>query len=388
MPPLKIAQVATSDLAIRFLLLDQIKALQRQGHEVVAICGAGPWVENLRSEGVPVEVVKMARELSPIRDFVSLFALARCFRKHRFDVIHTHTPKAGLLGPLAAKFARVPVIVHTIHGLMFHDRMPFLRRLLFWFPEKITASLSDFLLSQSQEDVSTATKYWLCPATKVRYLGNGIEVGKFSISQTNGARQSTRKEMGILDTDIVVGSVGRLVYEKGFGELFAAAKQLVERQRNLKFVIIGPEEIDQHDAVPRSQMEALTRTGSVFFMNWRDDLARWYACMDLFVLPSHREGVPRACMEAAAMGLPVIATDVRGCREVVVRNETGILVPLKDLKALVTAIEDLAHDKNRRTRFGIEGRRHVLRNFDHELVLERLRNFYSQIQLELQAARS
>jgi glycosyltransferase involved in cell wall biosynthesis len=388
MQPLKIAQVATSDLAIRFLLLDQIKSLQRQGHEVVAICGAGPWVESLRSDGVPVEVVKMARELSPIRDFVSLFALARCFRKHRFDVIHTHTPKAGLLGPLAAKFARAPVIVHTIHGLLFHDRMSFWKRLLFWFPEKITASFSDFLLSQSQEDVSAATKYWLCPATKVRYLGNGIEVGKFSRSQTNGARESTRKEMGILDTDIVVGSVGRLVYEKGFGELFAAAKQLVESQRNLKFVIIGPEEIDQHDAVPRSQMDALRRTGSVFFMNWRDDLARWYASMDLFVLPSHREGVPRACMEAAAMGLPVIATDVRGCREVVVRNETGILVPLKDLKALVTAIGDLARDENKRTQFGIEGRQHILRNFDHELVLERLRNFYGQIQLELQAARN
>jgi glycosyltransferase involved in cell wall biosynthesis len=388
MPSLKIAQVATSDLAIRFLLLDQIKALQRQGHEVVAICSSGPWVDGLRKEGVPVEVVKMARELSPIRDLGSFFALVRCFRKNRFDVIHTHTPKAGLLGPIAAKFAGVPFVVHTIHGLLFHDRMPFWRRLLFWVPEKITAMFSDFLLSQSQEDVFTAKKYKICPATKISYLGNGIEVDKFSAFKMNGARGRGRREIGILDTDIVVGSVGRLVYEKGFGELFAAAKQLVESQKNVKFVIIGPEEDDQNDAMPRSQIEALTRTGSVFFLNWRDDLAKWYACMDLFVLPSHREGVPRACMEAAAMGLPVIATDVRGCREVVVKNETGILVPVKDLKALVSAIEGLIHDEGQRREFGKEGRKHILRNFDHELVLERLREFYSQIQLELQTAKS
>ena len=110
--------------------------------------------------------------------------------------------------------------------------------------------------------------------------------------------------------------------------------------------------------------------------------------MDIFVLPSHREGVPRACMEAAAMELPVIATDIRGCREVVKRNETGILVPIKDSQALVAAIETLAQDEGRRVELGKEGRRHILKNFDRELVLERLRSFYSQIQLKLQMAGS
>jgi len=192
-------------------------------------------------------------------------------------------------------------------------------------------------------------------------------------------------EMGISDTDIVIGSVGRLVYEKGFAELFAAAAELVERHKSWKFVIIGPKEYDQRDgAVPESQIQALVRTGSIFFLNWREDVARWYAAMDIFVLPSHREGVPRACMEAAAMELPVIATDIRGCREVVKCNETGILVPVKDSKALVAAIEDLGQDQARRTALGRKGRHHILKNFDHELVLERLRNFYAQIQLNLQ----
>jgi len=371
-------------MAMRVLLMDQIKWLQQQGHDVTAVCGSGPWVESLRKEGIPVEVVEMARELSPFRDLLSFCALVRCFRKNRFDVIHTHTPKAGLLGPIAAKIAGIPVVVHTIHGLLFHDRMPLWKRWLFWLPEKITAAFSDFLLSQSTEDLAAATKSGLCSTTKIKYLGNGIDLAKFSSCHLNGSRHFTRMEMGISDTDIVIGSVGRLVYEKGFAELFAAAAELVERHKSWKFVIIGPKEDDQRDAVPASRIRALVRTGSVFFLNWREDVSRWYAAMDIFVLPSHREGVPRACMEAAAMGLPVITTDIRGCREVVKCNETGILVPIKDCKALVAAIEALAQDEARRTELGRKGRRHILKNFDQQLVLERLRDFYAQIQLRLQ----
>jgi glycosyltransferase involved in cell wall biosynthesis len=384
MPGLKIAQVSTTDMAMCVLLRDQIKSLQQQGHEVVAVCGSGPWLESLRKDGIPVEVVKMARALSPFHDLLSFCALVRCFRKHHFDVVHTHTPKAGLLGPMAARIAGVPVVVHTIHGLLFHDQMPTWKRWLFWLPEKITAAFSDVLLSQSKEDLAVAIKSGLCSTAKIKYLGNGIDVAKLSPCHSNGSRHSTRTEIGISDTDIVIGSVARLVYEKGFLELFAAAAELVEKHKSWKFVIVGPKEESRRDAVTADEIEALSRTGSVFFLNWRDDVSTWYAAMDIFVLPSHREGVPRTCMEAAAMELPVIVTDIRGCREVVKANETGILVPIKDSQALVAAIETLAGDEVRRAELGKEGRRHILANFNHELVLERLRNFYAQIQLNLQ----
>src|SRR5437016_5763856 len=132
MARLKIAQVAAADMSIRFLLLDQIKALQATGHEVVAICGDGEWVAALKAEGVTVETIDFPREPTPVRDFRTLLALRRLFRKDRFDVVHTHTPKAGLLGPIAAQLARVPVAVHTIHGLLFHDRMSLAHRMFFW----------------------------------------------------------------------------------------------------------------------------------------------------------------------------------------------------------------------------------------------------------------
>lgn len=384
--PLKIGQVTTTDMAMRFLLMDQLKCLQAQGHEVVAICGPGPWVESLRCKGLQVEVVKMSRKISPLRDLVSLWSLVRCFRKHRFDVVHTHTPKAGLLGPIAAKLAGVPVVVHTIHGLLFHDRMAMWKKMLFWIPEKVTAVFSDFLLSQSREDVQVAASSGLCKVGKISYLGNGIELSKFFPSYPNESRRAARAELGINDGDVVIGVVGRLVYEKGFREFFAAATELIPRHANWKFMVVGPQENGhRHGAVSDEQIAELSRTGSVFFLNWRDDVSKWYGAMDIFVLPSHREGMPRACMEAAAMELPVIATDIRGCREVVEKNETGILVPVGDSRALVQAIESLVGDKEQRARFGRNGRQYVLKNFDHKLVLQRLSDFYSGVQLALQA---
>ncbi len=177
---LRIAQVATSDVSVRLLLLDQIKALEADGHHVVAVCAPGPWVESVRRAGVNVETVPMEREIAPLRDLRSTGALARLFRQHKFDVVHTHTPKAGLIGPLAARMAKVPHIVHTIHGLLFHDRMPRLRQAFFWVPEKITATFCDRLLSQSREDMERAVRSRLCSRKNIAYLGNGIDVAHFA----------------------------------------------------------------------------------------------------------------------------------------------------------------------------------------------------------------
>src|SRR6266849_3615406 len=177
---LKIAQVATADVSIRLLLLDQIKALEADGHEVVAVCAPGPWVEHVRSEGVTVQTVPMVREMAPLHDVRSVAALVRCFRQHKFDVVHTHTPKAGLIGPIAARLARVPQVVHTVHGLLFHDRMTRSRQTIFWVPEKITATLCDRLLSQSREDMERAVRSRLCSGRKIAYLGNGIDVARFA----------------------------------------------------------------------------------------------------------------------------------------------------------------------------------------------------------------
>src|SRR3954454_23415913 len=160
---LKIAQVATVDLSVRFLLIDHLQKLQELGHDVTAICSPGKWVDEVRSRGIRVLTIPMHRELSPSQDIRSLLALRRCFAEEKFDVVHTHTPKAGLLGPVAARLAGIPVIVHTIHGLLFHDQMPLSRRALFWLPEKWTATFATHELSQSREDVEVAVRTHVSP---------------------------------------------------------------------------------------------------------------------------------------------------------------------------------------------------------------------------------
>ena len=142
--------------------------------------------------------------------------------------VHTHTPKAGLIGPIAARLAGIPQIVHTVHGLLFHDRMTRLRQSIFWVPEKITATFCHRILSQSQEDVERAVRSRLCARTKISYIGNGIDVAHFA-PQSTYDRSETLREVGLSAGDFVVGSVGRLVAEKGFMELFAAAETLTKQ---------------------------------------------------------------------------------------------------------------------------------------------------------------
>jgi glycosyltransferase involved in cell wall biosynthesis len=171
----------------------------------------------------------------------------------------------------------------------------------------------------------------------------------------------------------------RFVYEKGFAELFAAAERISSRRSDVRFLIIGGRDEDQSDSLEPEILERLQRTGRFHFLGWQQEMPRWYSAMDLFVLPSHREGVPRACMEAAAMELPVIASDIRGCREVVRHQETGLLIPVENPDALSQAIESLVVDANLRRQMGLRGRRHIAQNFSQGQVLERLLSFYAQI---------
>jgi len=221
----------------------------------------------------------------------------------------------------------------------------------------------------------------ICPASKISFLGNGIDTERFAPPSAD-SRRAARAALGFGENDFVIGSVGRLVYEKGFGELFGAAETVRAAQPQARFLVIGPEENDQNDAIPSERIRELATRGIVLFTGMRTEMSRYYAAMDLFVLPSHREGIPRACMEAAASGLPVIASNIRGCREVVVNEVTGILVPVRDPAKLADAIKQVMSDLTAAHSMGEKGRRHIVENFDQRQVLGRLREFYGRITKE------
>jgi len=378
MKPLHICQIATVDMSVGLLLADQIQMLAAMGHRVTAVCAPGANVERLRAQGMTIETVPMRRELAPAADLRSLWQLARLFRRRRFDVVHSHTPKAGLIGPLAARVAGVPLVLHTIHGLMFHDGMQLARQAPFWFAERLTSAAAHHLLSQSAEDVETACRTGLCLRRNITYLGNGIDVERFA-PRPRAEGLDARAKAGLSSGDFVLGFVGRLVAEKGVLELLEMTRSLAAIHPRMKLLVVGPEEKDQSDSLSIAALKGLQTDGKVVFTGFQGDMPPWYSAMDMFVLPSHREGVPRAAMEAAAMGLPIVASDIRGCREVVLGGKTGLLCRVRDVPALSTAVDRLIRDDALRRRFGAAGAAHIRERFDRRMVHDRLRAVYEKL---------
>jgi glycosyltransferase involved in cell wall biosynthesis len=209
------------------------------------------------------------------------------------------------------------------------------------------------------------------PARKVRLLGNGIDLQRFRSSAVDvGARARLRAEWGVGDHEVVCGTVGRLVAEKGIVELVDAAVLLRERGVPARLVVVGPTDDDKTDALPPQMMSTAAASG-VVFTGRRDDMPECYSAFDLFVTASWREGFPRAAMEAAAMGLPTVATDIRGNRQVVVPGVTGELVAVRSAPALAAACERLVTDGAARAREGAAAAQRALTEFGDQAVIDR-----------------
>lgn len=375
---LRVAQVTTADLAVRFLLRDQILYLQRAGWDVEAICADGPWVHEIRASGIKVHTIRMYRAITPLRDLVGLVRLYRCFKREKYLIVHTHTPKANLLGQIAAWLAGVPVRVITVHGFYFHDRMGGLARNLYILLERISHRCAGFSFSQNREDIATAQRAKIGADGNMHFLGNGIDLTLFTRELHQESARRLREELGIKAEAPVIGIVGRLTFEKGYRE-FVRAAAIVHRQfPEAHFIAIGPEDVMTFDSIRRLQgMEEIKER--FHWLGMRVDMPKFYAMMSAFVLPSYREGFPRALMEASAMALPVVATDIRGCREAVEHRETGILVPAQDAESLAKAILELLRNPGAARAMGEKGRAKAEREFDQLAVFRRVHDAYRHL---------
>jgi glycosyltransferase involved in cell wall biosynthesis len=379
-----LVHITTVDLSLRFLLRGQLRAFREHGFRVVGISAPGPWVAELEQEGlVHVAVPALRRRWAPAADVRALTDLFLALRRLRPDIVHTHTPKAGVLGRLAARLAGVPVVVNTVHG--FYTGEGALRRGLGLWAERLAARCSDFEFCQSREDLETLTRMGVIRPERSAYLGNGVDLRTFDPNAVH--RASVRERLGIAHDAVVIGTVGRLVWEKGYREFFAMAQRLADKKPAPVVLAVGPVETAKADAVPASLVEDLGRRGVVRFLGMRTDMPGLYAAMDVFVLASHREGFPRSAIEAAAMGLPLVLTDIRGCREVVRDGVNGFLVPPGDSAALAACVEQLAGDPSLRARFGQESRRRAVAEFDEQRVIETTLAVYGRLLRERSGAR-
>ncbi len=375
-----IAHVCTVDMSLRYLLLNQLRFLKGRGYRVLGVSSAGPDVDVVKAAGIEHIAVPMTRRFSPVADLNALLDLTRVFQRERVDIVHTHNPKPGLIGQLAARLAGVPVVVNTIHGFYFHDHMPPLPRRFYILMEQLAAAQSDHILSQNPEDIVTAITEHIAPASRLEPLGNGIDLQRFDPARIDvAAIAATREKLGFKVDDLVVGFVGRLVEEKGLRELFEATALLRHKHPRVRLLVIGPPDPEKPDALDERAAAVAGIDDITVFAGLRHDLPELYSAMDVFVLPSHREGFPRSPMEAAAMARPVVATDIRGCRETVVDGETGVLVPVRSPTALAAAIERYVVDPELRRRHGRAGRALAEVRFDEQLVFERVARTYERL---------
>jgi glycosyltransferase involved in cell wall biosynthesis len=377
---IKVAHLTTVDMSVRHLLLNQLLTLKDAGFDVAAISAAGPDLGPVEAAGIRHLPVSFTRRMSPLSDLKAFSQLLRIFRRERFTIIHTHQAKAALLGQAAARAAGVPLVVNTLHGFYFHDRTPDIKRAAWIGLERMQALCSDLILSQNPEDIETAVRTGICSRDRLEYLGNGIDLTRFDRAAISSAdRGRTRADLGIPEGVPVVGFVGRLVKEKGILDLFAAFKRTLATSPDARLLVVGPEDLEKTDAVTfRTAADYGIETRTVF-VGYRHDMPALYAAMDVAVLPSHREGFPRSPMEASAMGVPCVATNIRGCRQVVRQEENGLLVPVSDERALGDAIARILGDPDLAARMSDTATRMAQQEFDERTVFARVIAAYGRL---------
>jgi len=380
---MKIAHITTIDLSLRYLLLNQLRSIQQAGYQAVGISSPGAYVSAIEAAGIRHIPLLMTRNLTPLADLVSLFRLYQVMRRERFAIVHTHNPKPGLLGQLAARMAGVPIVINTLHGFYFHDHMHPAWRRFYITMEKVAARCSDVILSQNMEDVQTAIKQGICSPEKIKHLGNGIDLTEFDPEHfSNADIIQVKRELGIPADAPVVGFVGRLAAKrKGFLDFLAAGREVLERLPHVRFLIIGDADPGKPDAVEASVAADYGIEDSCLFVGHRPnhELPRLYRVMNALVLPSLFEGVPRVVIEASAMQVPAVVTNVKGNREAVEHGRNGLLVPLGNVQALAEAIIELLNDREKTERMGKEGRRIALERFDERRVFEKVKAEYARL---------
>lgn len=372
---MKIIHVTTSPISLPFLE-GQIGYLRRQEVEVLASASPGPELEAFgRKLTIPTRAVPMARRIAPVADLVSLWRLWVLFRNELPDVVHSHTPKAGLLASCAAWLACVPVRIFHIHGLPYSAGGG-LASFLLRCATRLSCIASTNVWSVSPSIREVAITDSLCGPEKIDVLAGGSIDG---VDAESRFRPKDGERSGVF----TVLFAGRLANDKGIRELAETWDRIRVRFPEARLIVAG--EPDERDRAERKVLDRFRADGRVSMRGWVQDMPSLYGEADVLVLPTYREGLGMVLIEASAMGLPVVATDIPGCRDAVVQGVTGTLVPVGDSEATAAAVIRYGEDADLRRKHGTAGRERVIAEFAPEriwkLTAEKYRQFVEEHQL-------
>lgn len=375
----KILRTSTVPISLYYLLKGQLRFLNEY-FEVVAVSGEDTHLRKVAErEGVRVVPLSMQRAIHLLADLVSLWRLYRLFKKERPHIVHSITPKAGLLSMLAAKMAGVPIRMHTFTGLIFPSRTGIMQRLLIQMDRLLCWSATN--IYPEGNGVKQNLIHFGITSKPLKVLANGnvngINLKFFSCGQVSTEQKDQlQQELGIQPNDFVFVFVGRLVGDKGINELIAAFSHL--KTPNLKLLLVGPFETELDPLQPET-LKVIKTHPNIISVGFQSDVRPYFAISDCLVFPSYREGFPNVVMQAGAMGLPSIVTDINGCNEIIVEGENGTILPVKNVLALVEAMQKICSDKVYYEQLQQNARVMIQSRYEQQVVWEALLAEYNSL---------
>lgn len=344
---IKLIRITTVPISLEKLLEGQL-GFMKDYFEVIAISSEKERLEAYGNrEGVRVFHLELTRKITPVKDIVAVFKLYKSLKKEKPSIVHTHTPKAGIVGMMAAWLARVPNRLHTVAGLPLMEATGFKRRVLD-FVEKLTYRFATKVYPNSKGLYDFILSEKFTKPSKLSIIGNGssngIDTDYFDpnlYSETD--KTSLRDTLKIPQNNFLFIFVGRLVKDKGINELIAAFSKLSESEKNISLLLVGPFEYDLAPLLPGT-LKIIENNPNIYSTGYQNDVRPFFAIADALVFPSYREGFPNVVIQAGAMNLPAIVTDINGCNEIIQHEINGLIIQPKNEKTLYDAMENLATD--------------------------------------------
>ena len=374
----KIIRASTIPLSLEVFCKGLLREMSEK-YEVVALSSPGELLDVVEErEGVRCIRIEMERHISPLKDLVSLWRIIRTFRREKPDIIHSMTPKAGLLCMMAGWMTGVPVRIHTFTGLVFPSATGLKRKILI-ATDRLTCRCATHVIPEG-EGVKNDMLDNHITNKPLKVLGHG-NVRGVDMNYYDRTPEVMHLAKNLRDdskmTFVFVGRVGR---DKGIEELCKAFEKLSAEHDDLRLWVVGPDENDV-DPIPASARDILNNHPNVFTLGMQreENLLAYYAAADCFVLPSYREGFPNTVLEAGALGLPSIVTDINGSREIIIEGENGLIVPTHDTEALYRAMKRMREEPRERERMAGNARRMVAERFEQGYVRKCLYDYYDEI---------
>lgn len=384
----KLIRITTVPISLKTLLKGQHRFMTQQGFDVLGVSSSGKELQDVaQNENVCVAALEMTRTISPINDLKSLWEFYKLCKRERPTIVHSHTPKAGIVGMLGAKLAGVPVRLHTVAGLPLMEATGTKRSLLD-FVEKLTYRCATKVYPNSTGlyDFILANNYTKKEKLKVIANGssNGIDTHYFDPALFSEVQKLELKQSLLLQpNDFVFVFVGRLVGDKGINELISGFTHLKPETLSLKLLLVGALE-SELDPLQAETLEEIENNPSIISVGFQSDVRPYFAISDCLVFPSYREGFPNVVMQAGAMGLPSIVTDINGCNEIIIEGENGTIIPVKNAAAIVQAMQKMCSDIAYYNQLRQNARRMIQSRYEQRVVWDALLEEYKRLLLEIE----